>query len=277
MTPQIVLIASSARPNTFARTYERLTGVGGVARLYAEGRIAKPWLYYCKRRDQWIPSFVDEAIWDLTIGIRSRPFVTNMFKMIERIELGRDFIFLEDDIAPCTNAVERVVTEDVPPWAGVMTFFDYRCEWTSPGVFPHPVNRDLWGSQALKFPARVIPALKEFVAKETIKVKEGTDAWAGLAAYAQGLTVAGYSPTIFQHLGMLSTYAPGRVPPIAANFPGEDFDAMGACSDPILPGDWVKVTEDMYCPLHRKNHEPKDFGRCGFTRETKNNTTIGSK
>jgi hypothetical protein len=181
--------------------------------------------------------------------------------MFEHADPNADLIFIEDDLAPCANAVERVIETPIPDWAGVMTFFDYRQEWTKEGIFPHPNGRDLWGSQCLKFPARLIPDLKRIAASGEIKIKEGTDAWAGLATAKLGLTIAGYSPTIFQHTGMLSVYAPGRMPPVALNFPGESFNAMNAW-DGRNATIWHQPKEDMYCPLHRKEHDVKDFGRC---------------
>lgn len=263
MSAQIVMVSSSMRPNTMRRTYERLTGHGGVERLFRDGKIPKPWLIYCRRKGEALPTFIDRDIWEVTEEPRSRPFIGTFYRLFERADASRDFVFLEDDIAPCKNAVERAVNEFVPPWAGAMTFFDYRCEYTSPGVFPQPQGRDLWGSQALKFPARVMEQAKDFVSKRSIDVRDGTDYWTSMFCNAIGLTVAGFSPTIFQHIGMLSAYSPGRVPPVAANFPGEDYDAMvNGCEDPIQTGKWETVTEDLYCALHRKTHEPKDFGRC---------------
>ncbi len=270
MSAQICLIAASTRPNTVRRTYERLTGHAGVARLFAEGRIPKPWIYYCKHPDETVPDYFDRDLWDVTELKKERPFIKAFYMMMARTSPDLDFVFLEEDIAPCLNAMERVVCEPVPPWAGVLSFFDYRNEFPSPGVFPAPAGRDLWGSQAMKFPARHMPRLKEIaINREVFRGEgvDGTDGWAGVASKMLGLTVGHFSPSLFQHLGMLSTFAPGNKPPIAQNYPGEDWDATtGSTEDPIVLGRWEETTESLWCPLHRKNHEPKDFGRCRFKR-----------
>lgn len=259
--PQIVLMAASTRPNALKYTYERLTDHAGIRRLVAEGRIARPWLWYNKRRNENTPDYFDRELWDVSEHHKGRPFVLAFFRMFKDANPDADLIFIEDDLAPCANAIEKVISLDVPAEVGAVTFFDYRREWTSQGLFNHPGPRDLWGSQCLRFPARHMPALKKLAADGTIAVREGTDAWTGLACQHLGLHVAGWSPTIFQHTGMLSAYAPGRTPPVALNFPGENFDAM-ADWDGIPATQWHQPKENMWCPLHRKEHDAKDFGRC---------------
>ncbi len=52
---------------------------------------------------------------------------------------------------------------------------------------------------------------------------------------------------------MYSMYAPGVFRPMADNFPGEAFDALGPCPDPIPAGPPVKV-KGVRCELHQEWH-----------------------
>lgn len=259
--PQIVLMAASTRPQTLKYTYERLTDHAGIRRLYAEGRIARPWLWFNKRRGEKTPEYFDGELWHVTDHQKGRPFVLAFFEMFKQADPDSDLIFIEDDLAPCEHAIERVISVDLPWDCGAVTFFDYRNEWVAQGLWPHPKKRDLWGSQCLRFPARHLLNLKGIAERREIEVREGTDAWTGLAVEKLGLTIYGWAPDVFQHTGMLSAYAPGRIPPISKTFPGETFDARKDW-DGTVATDWFKPTEDLYCPLHRKVHDVKDFGRC---------------
>jgi len=260
---QIAMIAASSRPNTVRRTFLQVTEHAGLRRLVESGRIPKPWVYYAKRYHEVTPDYIKTSdVWEVTEVLRARPFITNFYQMFQRANPAHDFVFMEDDLAPCLNAVERIVSEPVPIWAGVLSFFDYRNEFPRPGVYPHPGPREFWGSQCLKFSSRDMAELKGMAKPGALIFSDGTDVWSGIAAAKLGKGVAQYSPSIVQHIGMLSAYSPGRDRPVANNFPGERFDAMGDSADPVLPGSWEGVTESLWCPLHRKNHEPKDFGRC---------------
>lgn len=266
---QFAMIAASSRPNTIRRTYDGITGRGGMASLFSRGLISKPWLYYAHHhRREKVPEYFDTNVWEVFPVERGRPFIMNFYRMFERAREDQDFVFVEDDLSPCVNAMERIAFLRVPEDVGCVSFFDYRNEWKSPGLHVHPGPREFWGSQCLLFPGRHMKELKKLAVHGVIPMSDGTDVWAGLACERLGLKVANYSPSLVQHIGMLSAYSPGRERPVANNFPGESFDAMGECEDPVVPGAWEGVTESLWCSIHRKNHEPKDWGRCPTVTKT---------
>lgn len=163
-----------------------------------------------------------------------------------------DVLFLEDDLAFCKNAVRKMIELEVPEDVGVVSFFDYRNQWPRPGLWRDPPDQELHGSQAFKFPARMVPRLQGLAAAETRNVC--WDVWVGQAVSKLGLSVAHYAPSLVQHVGMASVYAPGVERPMADNFPGEDFDALGPCPDPIPKPTRAPVIKDHFCELHQMYH-----------------------
>ena len=175
----------------------------------------------------------------------------DFLRVIQSFDAGADAIFFEDDLLPCKNAVRRMVELEVPDGVGLVSFFDYRNEWPRPGLWTNPTGREFHGAQALKIPARVLPRLQA-LALENVTIP-CWDIWLGRAMEILGLSIAHYAPSLVQHVGMASMYAPGVPRPMADNFPGEDFDALGPCPDPIpiVPRPPVK---DVFCELHREFH-----------------------
>ncbi len=211
------------------------------------------------------------------IGLAAPPNVTvhiegyngmmpDFWKMLLSVPDDQDWIFLEDDCAPCKRALEFMVRVDVPDDVGVLSFFDLRNEFPSPGIhrnkeWDSPGNRrHLYGAQALKIPARVLPQLKAY-AREQRRFSANWDTWTGLAIDDMKLRVAHYAPSLVQHLGAISVAYPGttHTRPTTLNFPGEDFDAFDVSPDPIKPGKWTDTSWDWtgdpnWCNLHKRMH-----------------------
>lgn len=171
--------------------------------------------------------------------------------VLEMFEPGVPALFFEDDLVACTNAVKRMATLEVPADVGLVSFFDFRNEWTRPGLWRNPTDREFHGAQALLIPAPVVARLQELALQPT--ALRCWDVWLGRAVAELGLKVAHYAPSLVEHVGMYSMYAPGTERPMANNFPGEDFDALGPCADPIQPGPKPKV-KDVFCEMHREYH-----------------------
>jgi hypothetical protein len=213
-----------------------------------------------------------------------RGMIPDFFRILSFIPDGTDWIFLEDDVTCCTNALQKMAYLDVPEDVGVVSFFDLRNEFDHPGLWRDRQweevedrngnrRRHLYGAQALKIPARVIPALKKY-AKEERRFSANWDTWLGLAIDDLNLRVAHWAPSLVQHLGVISVAYPTTTDsrPLAHNFPGENFDALGPCSDPIVPGRWTRTgwdpTEDpRWCGLHRRLHV--EGNRCPKARYKK--------
>lgn len=192
----------------------------------------------------------------------------DFWKILAFVPEGTDWIFLEDDCTPCNSALAKMVETDVPEDIGLLSFFDLRNEWPRPGIWRNilwddeakGVRRHLYGSQAVKIPARVLPALKAF-GREQRKFSANWDTWMGLAMDELGLAVAHYAPSLVQHLGAVSVAYPGtsHTRPVALNYPGDDFHAFGASDDPIKPGKWKSsawdfTTDPNWCTMHKRMH-----------------------
>jgi len=172
------------------------------------------------------------------------------------LEPGVPWLFYEDDLASTKNACLRqaeLLEHDLPADNGVTSCFDYRNEWPSPGIHHAPVDHDLWGAQALMFPGHVVTKLQERLRTPPATV-EGWDTWIGRTVKELGLRVLHYSPSLFQHVGIKSVFAPGEKRPTALNYPGDDFDALGPCPDPVELGDCAFVPRPVRCALHREVH-----------------------
>ncbi len=187
----------------------------------------------------------------------------DFWTILASVPADRDWVFLEDDIHPCLNAMLAVKRIEVPSDVGMLSFVDMQNEWPRPGIWRN-ISRWFYGSQALKIPASVIPHLQQFGRERRtfgLELNGGWDTWIGFAVEALGLKVAHYSPSLFQHVGQISiaNLADSGRRTIAFNFPGEDFDALGECPDPVVPGPWTSSTfrvedDHRWCSIHRRFH-----------------------
>jgi hypothetical protein len=172
---------------------------------------------------------------------------------------GKDWLFLEDDLSPCRQAYTFMAAYEIPSYVGLVSFFDYRNQWPSPGLHCDPVQ-PFWGSQALKIPGRIVDSLKRLAVARFADDMKGWDTWLGRAMDELRLNVAHYAPSVVQHIGARSVvYSDVAIRPTANNFPGEDFDAWTMPADPIVPGpwtpfDWHPSESPDYCNGHRKIH-----------------------
>jgi len=186
-------------------------------------------------------------------GVGPSPF-DDFRAVMQTFEDDVPAIFFEDDVAPTQNACLRLrdLLLELPADCGVVSAFDLRNEWPRPGLFAAPARRDLWGAQALMFPGHVVTLLREQARLAT--ELRSWDVWTGRAVERLGLRIYHYSPSLFQHVGGYSMYAPGSERPTAVNFPGDTFDALGPCPDPVPTGASAGVPLPMRCELHQIVH-----------------------
>jgi len=191
-------------------------------------------------------------------GIGSSPF-NDFRRVLESFEPDVRALFFEDDLWPCLNACRRMAELELPADCGAVSCFDLRNEWPRPGLFAAPEGRDLWGAQALIFPGHVLTLLQEQARLATNS--KAWDIWIGRTLHRLGLRVYHHSPSLVQHVGAVSMYAPGAPRPTAINYPGHEFDAMGPCPDPVpsMPAGDLKVPP-AFCSLHGVVHY--DGTRC---------------
>jgi hypothetical protein len=161
----------------------------------------------------------------------------------------RPAFFFEDDVWPCRNALHRMreLARYADTTVGLISVFDLRNEWPQPGLHAAPAGRDLWGAQALIIPAHAIAGLQMLALRGTHW--RCWDTWLGHAVEELGLGVYHYAPSLVQHRGVWSIGAPGNKKAQAANFPGEDFDALGPCPFPIVMGP-SPAPRGIPCNLH---------------------------
>jgi len=178
-------------------------------------------------------------------------------------DASRRALFFEDDVWACRNAPIRMATLDAPTDAGVVVCFDLRNEWPRPGYYAASPGKPLWGAQALMFPEHAIAGLQMLALRgPTMRGKPVRvwDTWIGYAVELLGLRVYHYSPSLVQHRGMYSLGHPHAKRPIAFNYPGEDFDALGPCPDPIVLGP-SPMPLRMPCKMHGGEIHPNG-ARC---------------
>jgi hypothetical protein len=250
---EVSVISVQGRETLTRQTLEALAVRGGMAKRGMRGR------FYWSGTTA--PPTVHES-WDVITCPIDRPHTISLMRLFRGVTPGADLLFFEDDIIPCRNAVVAACNFEVPESAGLVSFFDYRSEWSRPGTFIAPINRDLWGSQAIKIPWRVlvnlIPMLEEKIAMDAANkaspAKSAWDTWMGHAVEELGYRIGHYSPTLFQHGGAKFSIANiGTRHPYARNFPGEDWDALTECPDPVPSGPFTKYPLES-CPFHRVIH-----------------------
>lgn len=213
-----------------------------------------PRMYYGSAAGDPLPSCPG---WDISRQPKGPPLLPLFFQVLRETSSDSDLLFFEDDVTPCLNAVLAMAAFEVPAQYGMVTFFDYFNRYPNAGLFPYPGSWDLYGSQAFKIPARMIPVLK--LAMSDLSDAQGWDVWLGRKVREAGLDVAIHSPSLVQHIGVNSSvYAPGSTGrPEALNFPGELFDASNEkIQGPVKTGTWTKLVESDYCSFH---------GVCGAT------------
>lgn len=251
MTTEIVVISVAGREPLTKQTVDALATRGGLVESGLKGTVF--WFGTINP-----PAFVG---WEVKASTPLLPVSFELLRVFESASPGADLLFLEDDVIPCRNALIAAANVPFPDNAGLISFYDYRRELTHPGMFKAD-KRTLMGSQAVKFPARAIPdfvrllRIKAAKDQETGKLKAwqvGWDTWMGLACEKLGLDVWHYSPSLFQHGGAKWSVAnDGSRHYYTENFPGEDWDALTECPDPV-PSGWF---QEFYrtCRFHGRTH-----------------------
>lgn len=286
MTPTITMVSLTGREELTEEVIADLNERGGMSGFNLD------LFYFAPAGKHKVLNLPDNVVPHLeTYG----GMIPDFFKIVRFLDESRDWIFLEDDVKPCRNAIVKMVQTEVPDEIGLLSFFDLRHEFKSPGIWYDPETEPmpaqpgvmrkhhLYGAQALKIPARVVSRFKAYALADA-RFSANWDTWMGLAVEDAGFKVAHYAPSLVQHLGAVSVAYPNTADgrPTAANFPGENFDALGPCEDPIPSGKWTSSKWDhtanpLWCYLHRRMHV--EGNRCPKRRSANvqppNSETIG--
>lgn len=252
MTTEVAVISVEGREDLTNATLVNLRDRGGLLAGGLKGTV-----YWSGKGDA--PLFEGWRVKKFPI---ERPASLSLQRVFEGTEPGNDLLFLEDDVVPCRNALIAACNFEMRRNMGLISFYDYRCEWPTPGVFAAPKGRWLAGSQAVKFSAEflsmVMPLIEKKVEFDTLNGKllpwqAGWDTWMGFAVEHAGMDVYHYAPSLFQHGGATWSIAnEGAGHPYALNFPGEDWDALSPCPNPIPTGSWTRVYQK--CKFHGRTH-----------------------
>jgi hypothetical protein len=268
MKIQAAMMSASGRELTTEQTAARLleTGLGDVCDdptlCFAAPAGAKPphvpgWRI-CS--GEWGPAHLTHP--DRWEGRGPNPWY-DFAQLLLSWDASRPALFFEDDVWPCRNAPIRMATLEAPADAGVVVCFDLRNEWPRPGFYAAAPGKPLWGAQALMFPAHAIAGLQMLALRGPTMhgvAMRVWDTWIGYAVEELGLRVYHYAPSLVQHRGMWSLGHPHAERPIAVNYPGEDFDALGPCADPIVLGP-SPAPIGLACKMHGGEIHPNGM-RC---------------
>jgi len=235
----LVVVLTCDRPAAcyLAATIEQIDREGGrslARRIYVDG--AADALEPIHARLQGVQS---AAEWGLrSLGAQGGSTEAMRRTLSDAAGEGRDVLFFEDDLLLCKNAVERMISQQVPAQASLLTFFDMKevAARSSFGLYFRPPtgadHQGLWGCQCLRFPADVVSWLGAQNWQGTLfgSLKMSSDLILGelLLRHPSRNQIAVHIPCLVEHVGESSACFPGIGLPDwrrATNFPGQNFDA----------------------------------------------------
>lgn len=197
--------------------------------IYSDGESQLPGMYY-----DWIL----DQLWsdpDSRGNLAAFERILTLSQLMER----KYHIYLEDDIRPCRNALERMCAVGVPDFAPFTTFFDMKEFYpgTPKGLYKVPLRgidgRGFWGLQACMFDRKAIAALHaQGHIRERRKILKSHSDMVLIEALEQlGYThYAAHVPSLVEHIGYndsaIWAFDSHDISRRATNFLGEDFDAL---------------------------------------------------
>lgn len=196
--------------------------------IYSDGRAELP---------QWMGgNWQHENLWDHSQG--------NLAAFVRILTLSRihgvDYLFfVEDDVRPCKNALQRMYDVGVPLGCAFTTFFDMKEFYPGApsGLYNVPVRgidgRGFWGMQALCINGAVLREIfdSKHMHERRKDLKSHSDIVLMEAVEKLGFKYyAAHVPSLVEHVGHNSSsiwkFDEHGISRTATNFPGEDFDAL---------------------------------------------------
>jgi len=160
--------------------------------------------------------------------------------IVKSSEEARDLLFFEDDLLLCRNAVKRMISQQVPDDAGIVTFFDMKevSPGAAPGIYRRPTNgrdgKGFWGAQCLRIhkDSLVWMANRNWADSWEAGTRMASDILMGrhMEVHPTRNSLGVHIPNLIEHVGHASACFPGlSLSPRwrqASNFRGREFDAM---------------------------------------------------
>jgi hypothetical protein len=235
---QVAMMASDTRPEIFSAAVGRLISPAGGA-LHSAPLARPPRMYFAGAQPPRITG------WDVVAIKKGKPYLPQFWRVLLEADARHDLLFLEDDIWCAEDAVPLMASLELPEWAGAVSFFDFRNDQPPAGFFAMPKGRPLWGTQAIRIPARRLAQMQTMIrAGNTLGDINSWDGWLGRACEWIGTRVALFAPSLVQHLGTVtSAISPlDHYRPHARNF--------------LEPWPVVDARADVYwCHFHATRHD----------------------
>lgn len=139
----------------------------------------------------------------------------------------------QDDIVLCSNWKEYLLSIELPPVFSLFTPERYMSRKERGVWLPVYEGKALWMAQALFFRADIATALLKDTEIHNAYGKANIDNRVGDFLERAGIPMHFHNPSLCEHIGEKSTIWSSEATlegdRAAANFPGEDFDAMSLC------------------------------------------------
>lgn len=155
------------------------------------------------------------------------------FEKVERL------LYFEDDVLPCKNAIERMISVGVPDEAAFTTFFDMKEFYPGAphGLYEVPLRgidgRGFWGLQAVTMNGDVLAKLhkQQHLAQRSNELRNHSDMVLIEAMEQLGYeSYAAHIPCLVEHTGYTDSaiwqFESHDISRTATNFKGIDFDAL---------------------------------------------------
>jgi hypothetical protein len=215
---QVAIMCSAGRPTIQRATLDRLVTAG---ELWAAPLARAPRIYFAGVPTVDVSTRQGFEVRSVRAG---RPYLPAFLRVLQdATRVDAPLLFLENDVWIVRRGVPRIAELEVPADVGCVTLFDFRNEGGGAPLERLPFGRQLWGSQALLFPAAVVRRLVELGPRD-LGYPNSWDCWVGRALVELRLSIALHNPSLVQHLGVTCSEVLPRdkARPWARNFP-EDW------------------------------------------------------
>jgi len=235
---QIAVFAAARREMLTARTCALLDSHGGARALACPKT-----LFYSAPSNFDAPKL--PPLWRLVRRRGPFPGGLDYAWMCRTFPEGSDALVFEDDVYPATNAVCTMSRHHVPAGCAFTSFYDFHNLTEGQPIVVGP--GEMMGAQAILIPWRTLEAMRSG-RKPFYPPSGGQETWLNRIAAILGQSIE-ITPSLVQHVGTTSLYAPG------ATLTGERAPSTSFPEAFELP-----QFGDLWCSFHGSYH--KDGQTC---------------